>query len=105
MRRVTSLIQVCIIHFWNKSFAQFTFHYFIFGEDIDHANVIFITGPRATYMVLAGSLVPAGTKLVTPAVKFLFWENTTRKERQPLELKSKLTTEFAYNGTSRAALV
>jgi len=52
-------------------------------------------------MVLAGSLVPAGTKLVTPAVKFLFWENTTRKERQPLELKSKLTTEFAYNGTSR----
>ena len=57
-------------------------------------------------MVLAGSLVPAGTKLVTPAVKFLFWENTKvsflgEHERQPLELKSKLTTEFAYNGTSR----
>ena len=33
-------------------------------------------------------------------VKFLVWENTTRKELQPLEL-SKITTEFAYNGTSR----
>jgi len=52
-------------------------------------------------MVLSGNLVPAGTTLVTPAVKFLFWENTTRKEVQPLELTSKLTTEFAYNVTSR----
>jgi len=41
------------------------------GEDIDHANVIFRTGPRATYMVLEDDLVPAGTTLVTPAVKFL----------------------------------
>jgi len=78
MRRATSLIQVCIIQFWNKTFAQFTFHYFSIGEDIDHANVIFRTGPQATYMVLAGNLVPARTTLVTPAVKFLFWENTTR---------------------------
>jgi len=40
---------------------------------VDHANanVIFRTGPRATYMVLAGDLVPVGTTLVTPAVKFL----------------------------------
>jgi len=38
---------------------------------------------------------------VTLAVKFLVWENTTGKEIQPLELTSKLTTEFAYNGTSR----
>jgi len=35
------------------------------------------------------------------SVKFLVWENTTRKELQPLELTSKVTTEFAYNGTSR----
>jgi len=34
-------------------------------------------------------------------VKFLVWENTTRKELQPLELTSKVTTEFAYNETSR----
>jgi len=27
--------------------------------------VIFRAGPRATYMVLAGDLVPAGTTLVT----------------------------------------
>jgi len=47
------------------------------------------------------NLVPAGTTLVTPAVKFLVWENTIRKELQPLELTSKLTTQFAYNDTSR----
>jgi len=33
--------------------------------------------------------------------KFLVRENTTRKELQPLEVTSKVTTEFAYNGTSR----
>jgi len=33
--------------------------------DIDHADVVFRTGPRATYLVLAGDLVPAGTTLVT----------------------------------------
>jgi len=38
---------------------------------------------------------------VTPAVKFLVWENTTRKELQLLELTSELTTEFACNDTSR----
>ena len=43
-RRATSLIQVCITHFWNKKFAQFTLHYFSISEDIDHANVIFRTG-------------------------------------------------------------
>jgi len=52
-------------------------------------------------MVLAGDLVPAGITLGTPAVKFLFWENTTRKELQLLELTSELTTEFTYNDTSR----
>jgi len=35
---------------------------------IYHANVIFRTGPWATYMVLAGDLVPAGATLVTPAL-------------------------------------
>ena len=34
-------------------------------------------------------------------VTFLVWENTTRKELHPLELTSKVTTELAYNGTSR----
>jgi len=34
-------------------------------------------------------------------IKFLVWENTTRKELNPLELTNKVTTEFAYNGTSR----
>jgi len=34
-------------------------------------------------------------------VKFLVWENTIRKELQPLELTSKVTTEFSDNGTSR----
>jgi len=42
--------------------------------------------------------------VVTKEVKFLVWENTTRKELQPLELTSKVTTEFAYNGTSRAGV-
>jgi len=34
-------------------------------------------------------------------VTFLVWENTTCKELHPLELTSKVTTEFAYSGTSR----
>ena len=33
--------------------------------------------------------------------KFLVWENTTRKKLHPLELTSKVTTDFAYKGTSR----
>ena len=54
-------------HFWNKNFAQFTFNYL----SVDHANDIFRTGPRVTYMVLAGDLVPAGTTLVTPGLQAL----------------------------------
>jgi len=34
-------------------------------------------------------------------LKYLFWENTKRKELHPIGLTSKVTTEFAYNGTSR----
>ena len=41
----------------------------------------------------------ASVKAIT--AKFLVWENTTRKELQLLELTSKVTAEFAYNGTSR----
>jgi len=54
---------------------HFTFNYFCIDirkcEDIDHANVIFRTGPRAIYMVLAGDLVPAGTTLVTPDLAYM----------------------------------
>jgi len=31
--------------------------------------LLLFTGPRATYMALAGDLVPTGTTLVTPAIK------------------------------------
>ena len=34
-------------------------------------------------------------------LRFLLWENTTRKKLHPLELTSKITTEFVHNGTSR----
>jgi len=37
----------------------------------------------------------ASVKAIT--LKFLVWENTTRKELQSLELTSKVATEFAYN--------
>jgi len=42
---------------------------FVNCKDIDHANVVFVTVPRATYMVLAGHVVPAGTTLVNPALE------------------------------------
>jgi len=35
------------------------------------------------------------------SIKFLDWEKTTRKELHPLELTSKVTTEFTNNCTSR----
>jgi len=41
----------------------------------------------------------ASVKAIT--TKYLVLEKTTRKELQLLELTSKVTTEFAYNGTSR----
>jgi len=49
--------------------------------------------------VIEVAYIFASVKAIT--VKFLVWENTTRKELQPLELTSKVTTEFAYNGISR----
>ena len=41
----------------------------------------------------------ASVKAIT--VKFLVWKNTTGKEYHHLELTSNVTTEFAYNSTSR----
>jgi len=41
----------------------------------------------------------ASAKAIT--VKFRVWENAIRKELQPLELASKVTTKFAHKGTSR----
>jgi len=49
--------------------------------------------------VIEVAYIFASVKVIT--VKFLVWENTTRKELQPLELTCKVSTEFAYNGTSR----
>jgi len=40
----------------------------------------------------------ASVKAIT--LKCFVWDKTTRKELQPLELTSRVTTEFAYNGTS-----
>ena len=45
------------------------------------------------------SRIFASVKAIT--VKFLVWENTTCKELRPLQLTSKVTPEFAYNGTSK----
>jgi len=52
-----------------------------------------------TYSCHGTAYIFASVKAI--AVKFLVWENTTWKELHPLELTSKVTTEFAYNGTSR----
>jgi len=49
--------------------------------------------------VIEVAYIFASLKAIT--VDFFVWENTTRKELQPFELTSKVTTDFAYNGTSR----
>jgi len=49
--------------------------------------------------VIEVAYIFASVKAIT--VKFLVWKNTTRMELQPLELTSKVTTEFAYNVISR----
>ena len=48
---------------------------------------------------VAKAYIFASVKAIT--IKFLVRENTTRKELLTLELTSKVTTEFAYNSTSR----
>jgi len=40
-------------------------------------------------------------KTLIITVRFLVWEKTSRKELHSLELTSKVTAEFAYNGISR----
>jgi len=52
--------------------------------------------------VIKVAYIFASVKAITG--KYLVWENTTRKELQPLELTSKVATEFAYNGTSRGCM-
>ena len=50
--------------------------------------------------VIEVAYIFASVKAIT--IKFLVREKTTRKELHPLELTSKVTTVFVYNGTSRA---
>jgi len=45
--------------------------------------------------VIEVAYIFASVKAIT--VKFLVWKNTTRKELQPLELISKVTTKFSYD--------
>jgi len=49
--------------------------------------------------VIEVAYICASLKAIT--VNFFVWEKTTRNELQPFELKSKVTTEFAHNGTCR----
>jgi len=49
--------------------------------------------------VIKVAYIFASLKAIT--VNFFVWEKTTRKELQPFELTSEVTTEFAHNGTSR----
>jgi len=49
--------------------------------------------------VIEVAYIFASVKAIT--VRFLVWENTTRMELEPLELTSKLTTEFADKVISR----
>jgi len=61
MRRATSLIHTSEIKILLNLPSITLVLIFVKCEDIDHADVIFRTGPRAAYMVLASDLVPAGT--------------------------------------------
>ena len=54
---------------------------------------------RTLRSVIEVAYIFASLKAIT--VNFFVWEKTTRKELQPLELTSKVTTEFAHNGASR----
>ena len=67
MRRATNLIRTYEIKILLNLLSVILV--LMFREDIDHANVIFRAGPRATCVILAGNSVPAGTTLVTPALE------------------------------------
>ena len=51
--------------------------------DTDHVYAIVRTGPRATNVVRAGDLVPAGTMLVTPRYALSQWAMTGSDNRKP----------------------
>jgi len=64
MRRATSLIHTSEIKILLNLLSTILVLTFV-NVKTYHAYVIFRTGPRATYVVLAGDLVPAGATLVT----------------------------------------
>ena len=74
MRRADSLIHTLLTKIWS-----ICLNYVIINansiinqcENTDHVHAIIRTSPRATHMVRAGDLVPAGTVLVTAAVDTL----------------------------------
>jgi len=58
--------------------------------------------------VFQGKVKKISIEYIEPVKAFsvnLVWENTTRKKLYPLELTSKVTTEFVDNGTSRYCTV
>jgi len=68
----------------------------VFGSQTIRSGIVALETLRC---VIEVAYIFASVKAIT--IKFLVWENTARKELQLLELTSKVTTEFAYNGTSR----
>jgi len=66
MRRATSLIHTFEIKILLNLPSIILVLIFAICEDIDHANFIFRTGPRVTYLVLAGDLLPCGHQVGDP---------------------------------------
>jgi len=65
------------------------------GQTLRSGTVAF----KTLRCVIEVAYIFASLKAIT--VQFFICEKTTRKELQPFELTSKVTTEFAHNGTSR----
>ena len=65
------------------------------SQTIRSATVAF----KTLRCVIEVAYIVASLKAIT--VQFFICEKATRNERQPFELTSKVTTEFAHNGTSR----
>jgi len=53
-------------------------------EGTYHVADIFRTGPRATHMVRAGNVVPAGTMLVAPDLQYNYGQTTQVQDISPL---------------------
>jgi len=68
-------------------------------------NIFNVVENFTSNSVFQGKVKKISIQCIMPAkaitVKFLVWESTTRKKLHPLELTSKVTTEFADNGTYR----